>query len=189
MDILKQTLASLPLDTDLIIRNVAAIALEAIQAGEQGSWDTPERLEQEIGRIVKKKEAVLDAFFSQDITKEEMQRMGRRYEEETDALRQRLQAIRAKQKHPPDAKALQEKLQRQVTAILRGETESEIFYKTILDHMTVFKEHRVEVKLNFLPMNWVFLLEKAGKADYRVHYGASVPISVSSPFSSSKGME
>ena len=202
MEILKQTIASLQMDTKSIISNVTSIAFEAIQAGEPENPDIPEKLEQAIQTIHKKKEAALDAFFSKDITKEEMRMMEQRYDSEIAAICQRLRTARTKPNQTDEGDALREDLRRHVTAIVRGKTDSEVFYKKTLSRMTVYQDCRVEVKLNLLPTKWCFVLEKnrdilrktqtdtvKNEASDRVHSDASVPMSVSSPFSSSKGME
>lgn len=64
MEILKHSLANLQMDRNWMIRNVTEIAVAAIQAEEQGSGDSAGRLEYEISQLTKKKEDVLDAFFS-----------------------------------------------------------------------------------------------------------------------------
>ena len=82
LDILKQVIATLKVGRKWIIRNVTDIAMEAIQEGETDSTDSAERLEYEISQLMKKKEAVLDAFFSRNITKDEMRMMNERYDKE-----------------------------------------------------------------------------------------------------------
>ena len=111
-------------------------------------------------------------------------------------LNGRLQAVRQKEDLRYDTKKLAGDVRREVTAIVRGEKESEVFYKNILDRMTVFRENRVEVRLNLLTNKWVFVLGKLQKSSpdtaclteklqrNAVHYDPSVPISVSKPLSS-----
>ena len=213
MEILRQGIQYLQMDTDWIIRNVSALALEAIREGETESADTEDRLQYQIDRLIKKKETVLDAFFSQTVTKEEMRLMNERYDQELAALDQRMQAVREKLKLCYDASSLADNVRQKVKAIVCGETDSEVFYKNILDHMTVYRGGRVELRLNLLPQKWVFVLERLH--DFRQKTGVSqfdtdvspentaekseenqglpasvslsepaVPISVSSPFSS-----
>ena len=213
MDILRQGIQSLQMDTDWIIRNVSALALEAIREGETESADTEDQLQYQIDQLTKKKEAVLDAFFSQTVTKEEMRLMNERYDQELAALEQRMQAVREKQKLCYDASSLADDVRQKVKAIVCGETDSDVFYKNILDHMTVYRGGRVELRLNLLPQKWVFVLDrlhnfrqKAGvsqfdsavspenapeKSEENQGFPASVslcepavPISVSSAFSS-----
>lgn len=171
MDILRQGIQSLQMDTDWIIRNVSALALEAIQVGETESADTEDQLQYQIDQLTKKKEAVLDAFFSQTVTKEEMRLMNERYDQELAALDQRMQAVREKQKLCYDASSLADDVRQKVKAIVCGETDSEVFYKNILDHMTVYRGGRVELRLNLLPQKWVFVLDRLH--DFRQKKGVS----------------
>lgn len=171
MDILRQGIQSLQMDTDWIIHNVSALALEAIREGESESADTEDHLQYQIDQLIKKKEAVLDAFFSQTVTKEEMRLMNERYDQELAALDQRMQAVREKQKLCYDADSLAGDVQQKVKAIVCGETDSEVLYKNILDHMTVYRGGRVELRLNLLPQKWVFVLDRLH--DFRQKTGVS----------------
>ena len=172
MDILKRSVQSLQMDTDWIIRNVTALAMEAIQLGETGSNETEEQLQYKMEQITKKKEAVLDAFFSQTVTKEEMRLMNEKYDGQLADLQTRLQAVRQKETLRYDTTQLAGDVRKEVTAVVRGKTESETFYKNILDHMTVFKDNRVELRLNLLPQKWVFVLGKLH--DFRQKTGVSL---------------
>ncbi len=171
MDILRHGIQSLQMDTDWIIRNVTTLALEAIREGETESADTEDQLQYQIDQLTKKKEAVLDAFFSQTVTKEEMRLMNERYDQELAALDQRMQAVREKQKLCYDARSLADDVRQKVKAIVCGETDSEVFYKNILDHMTVYRGGRVELRLNLLPQKWVFVLDRLH--DFRQKTGVS----------------
>lgn len=53
----------------------------------------------------------------------------------------------------------------QTTAIMEGRMESDAFLGHILDHITVYKDGRVEVKLQFLPQTWNFVLERRGAGE------------------------
>jgi len=168
MDILKQSLASLQMDVDRIIQNVTDIAMEAIQAGEEQGTERPEALEQQIEQLTKKKSDVLDAFISRQITKDEMKLVNARYDAELDALRVRLEAARSKEGIAYEKDALREDVQKKITAIVGGNTDSEVFYKNLLDHMVVYKDKRVEVYLNLLPQKWTFVLESLRDANRRL---------------------
>ena len=163
VDMLKQAVAALDLDRKWIADNVTALAVEAIQAGEQGSAENAEKLEHEMEQLTKKKEDVLDAFFSQSITKEEMRMMNERYDRQMAELQTRLDAVREKEQLHYDTNRLGADVRKQVNAILSGDTDSEVFYKNILDHMVVYKDCHVELRLNLLPMKWVFVLERLAR--------------------------
>ena len=159
MDILKQSLASLQMDVDGIIQNVTDIAMEAIRAEEGQETDRPETLEYQIEQLTKKKADVLDAFFSRQITKDEMKLVNERYDRELDALRARLDAAHSREGVAYEPEDLRKDVERQITAIVRGKTDSETFYKNLLNHMVVHKDRRVEVYLKLLPQKWTFILE------------------------------
>ncbi len=171
MDILRRGIQSLQMDTEWFIRNVSKLALDAIQAGETGCGDTEEALQYQIDQLTKKKESVLDAFFSQTVTKEEMRLMNERYDRELAAVERRMETVREKQKLRYDAGSLTEDVRRKVKSIICGETDSKVFYKNILDHMTVYRDGRVEVHLRLLPQKWVFVLERLH--DFRQKAGVS----------------
>ncbi len=152
MNMLKTAVASLPIDTDAIIRNVTALAMDAIRVGEQGMGDDPERLRFELSRVQEKKEAVLDSYFSREISKEDMTAMKERYEKQMEGLQKRLTQAEARH-DPQDRKA---EISRTVAAILSGETESEVFSKAMLDCLTVYKDKHMELKLNGLPQVFQF---------------------------------
>lgn len=163
LDMLRQSVAALNIDRKWIADNVTALATEAIQAGEQGSGDSADKLTHEMEQLTKKKEDVLDAFFSENITKEEMRMMNERYDKQMAGLQARLNAVREKEKLRYDTGQLAADVRRQVSDILSGEADSEVFYKNILDQMVVYQDSRVEVRLNLLPMKWVFVLERLSR--------------------------
>lgn len=172
-EILRQTLGAMRLDRELLADSAANIVLEAIQAGERRRAGGAERLEREIARLAQKRGDMLDAFLARSITEADMALLRERYDREEQVLQARLEAART----AAAPAALWEDIRRHAAGIISGSTHSEIFYKSILDHMTVYKDHSVEVRLSCLPHRWVYVLERG-------RFDAPVPISVSSPFSS-----
>lgn len=55
-----------------------------------------------------------------------------------------------------DFKTLRTTIQTAVSDILNVEIESEVFYKTMLDSLTVFKDRHMELRLNLLPQVFQF---------------------------------
>ncbi len=151
MEMLKTALRSFSLDEGAIIRNVTTLALEAIQAGESGAADAPERLQFELDRLQQKKEAVMDSFFAGDISKEDMLAMKGRYEAQEATLRERLEQAEKRLRQGCGRDQLKEAIQEEVAALLNGETESEVLSKTLLKDLTVFKDRHMELRLNHLP--------------------------------------
>lgn len=180
LDILRQSLAALCMDREGIIQNVTSLALEAIQMSEAGNSDRAEELEYEIGQLNQKKADVLDAFFSKQITKEEMQLINQRYDRELETLQKRLEAARARGSITYETEQLRDDVGRQVSEIVNGKVDSEVLYKNVLNRMVVHKNRKVEVYLNLLPQKWTFVLENLRRSQNE----PSVPMSVSSPLAS-----
>ena len=151
MNMLKIAIQSLQIDSKSIIRNVTTLALDAMQAGESGTTDAPERLQFEIDRLRQKKEAVMDSYFSGDISKEDMMAMKKRYEDQEDAFRKRLIKAEERLQQGSGTGQLKEIIQAEIAALLNGEIQSEVLSKTLLDSLTVFKDRHMELRLNNLP--------------------------------------
>ncbi len=179
-DILRQSLAALRMDREGIIQNVTSLALEAVQIGEEGNADRAEELEYEISQLNRKKADVLDAFFSRQITKEEMRLVNQRYDGELETLQKRLEAARARGNITCETEQLREDVSRLVAGIVNGKADSQALCKNVLDRMVVYKDRKVEVYLNLLPQKWTFTLENPRKSQNN----PSVPISVSRPLAS-----
>ena len=71
--------------------------------------------------------------------------------------------------------------------IISGMEYEDAFYTHILKKMVIFSPEHMDVSLNLLPFVWHFQISNNGET--RDISEASVPISVSNPLSSSKGIE
>ena len=138
------------------VEAIRALALEAILAGEAGAKDDPERLRYELERTAHKKAAMLDSYFAGEITREEMRSMRLQYEKKLASLDIRLANALEKQAEHRDAEQLKNALRQEAAAILNADTESEAFCKTVLDHITVFKDRHLELRLRHLPQVFWF---------------------------------
>jgi len=156
LQMLKTAIRSLPMDVDAVIRNVAELGLDAILTGQTTARDDPNRLRQELDRVQQKKEAVMDAYFSREISREDMLSFTEKYEQQVSNLRKRLEEAQNRKDSNQDSDALRVKIHSELSAILNGEIESEVFYKTILKSLTVFKDRHMELRLNWLPQVFHF---------------------------------
>ncbi len=155
MDILKKTLRSLSMDTDWLIHNVTDLALGAIWLDTQKRENQAEVLEREIAQIREKKEDVLDAFFSKYITKDEMQMMNRRYDNQLASLQERLDTAQAREGESR-MNQLQQKIQEQVMDMVFCKIDGDAFYRSMLDSMTVYRNGYIEIHIAFLEQRAIF---------------------------------
>lgn len=156
MQMLKTAIRSLPMDVDAVVRNVMELTLDAILTGQTAARDDPDRLRQELDRVQQKREAVMDAYFSREISKEDMMAFTAKYEQQLTGLRKRLEEAVRRKDNMQDPAALRAQIQSEITGILNGELESEAFCKTLLQSLTVFKDRHMELRLNWLPQVFHF---------------------------------
>lgn len=160
MDMLKQSLNTIPMDKTWMINNVVSIAMDAMNNCENDAGDSEEKLQYEMEQLMEKKQNVLDAFFSKSITREDMRIMNERYEKQIGEVQERLETVKAREQIRDETGSRKSDVRKQVTDMVSGSTESESFYKNVLDQMVVYADRRVEVKLNLLPQTWIFILQK-----------------------------
>ena len=157
MQMLKTAIQSLPMDFETVIRNVTELALEAVLAGQTAAGDGEGRLRQELDRVQQKKEAVMDAYFSREISREDMMAFTGKYRTQLSDLQERLEEAQKRKNLNQDSTALRARIQSEVSAILKEETESEVFYKTLLQSLTVCKDRHMVLRLNWLSQVFYFV--------------------------------
>lgn len=189
MDMLKKAISTIQIDKNWVINNVVSIALEALENYGDYDGSTVDKLQYELEQIFNKKQKVLDAFFSNSITKEDMKMMNERYNQQIGELQEQLENAKSRENICYDTESLEADVRKQVADMVCGLEENEIFYKNILDEMIVYPDQRVEVKLNLLPQKWIFVLQKLSYLDEKLNDGVcnnkcSVPTSVKIPVTS-----
>jgi len=154
IQMLKTAIRSLPMDFEPLIRNVAELALDAVLTGQSATNDDPDLLIRKIEQVQAKKEAMMDAYFSREISRENMVKFSEKYAQQLLCLQKRLEKATNQGTYTQDSTA---SIRTAIAAILKGETESEVFYKTLLQDITVFKDRHMELRLNLLPQVFHFL--------------------------------
>ena len=130
--------------------------MEAVLTGQTAVCDDPDRIRQELDRVQQKKDAVMDAYFSCEISKEDMLSFKEKYEQQLSGLLSRLNETEIRKENKQDSAAMRALIKAELAAILTGETDSEVFYKNILESLTVFKDRHMELRLNYLPQAFQF---------------------------------
>jgi len=156
MHMLKTAIQSLTIDFKAVVSNISTLAIDALQIGEQSETEDRDRLCYEIARTKQKKEALMDSYFSGDVTKTDMQTMKLRYDQQIKILCDRIAEAKARQNTYKDLRSLKTIIHSEIEAILHGEAESEVFCKNMLDCLTVFKDRHMELKLKHLPQIFWF---------------------------------
>lgn len=157
MQMLKTAIRSLPMDFEAVISDMTELALDAVLTGQNAIRDEPGQIQCEIDRTRQKKEAVMDSYFAGDIQKADMQTMKCKYEQQLADLNRRMEEATQRKAERRDVCALRSGIRAEAAAIVQGEIESEVFYKTMLDRLTVFKDRHLELRLHLLPFVFHFI--------------------------------
>ena len=156
MQMLKTALRSLKIQRESITVQITELALAAMQSHMQTTERTIQRLSSEIKRVETKMEAVMDSYFSGDITKEEMKTMRKRYHQKMEELRSHLYLEKDTAEKRRTLCLERERVAEFIRGLISGEGESYVFYKTILREITVFTDKNTELRFHELPMIFRF---------------------------------
>lgn len=150
-----------------------------------------EKLKTQIATIEDKRTKLIDIYMSGDISKDEFSAARSKCDAEIAELQSVIDSIDKQQAMIRQQQELVQEIRDAINEIVSGVEYDDEFYKHILDKMVVNDKDNIDVYLNLLPMKWSYTVAKASKkalAPERNISGASVPISVSSAFSSGYGM-
>jgi len=148
---MKTALSSLQLDIGTIIAKVTELAMNGIRAEGQGGGECSALLRKELDRIGRKKDAMLDSFFSGDISTAEMQSMRQHYDQQLQAVTLHLNRMN------DTGEASEAAIVSDLTSILAGRIAHDVLYKSLLEGITVFKDRYLELKLYHLPHVFRFI--------------------------------
>ena len=158
IELVRRSVGMLKLDKDTVIRDITRMVLDAIQFSQQDGQLSAERLQKELERVEAKKKGVLDAFFANHISKDDMQLMNAEYDRHIAQLTEKIAAEKQKVLSRSTA-TLEQELHAKVTDIVSGKTASGHFYGSLLDHITACPDRRMEVHLKLLPAKWTYVLK------------------------------
>ena len=172
---------------------------QAIALYESSCNDTKLETEHQIHLVLQKKEALLDAFFSGEISKQDLRVMKQKYDSELSALQETEKANLLRMDIQYDKTQIERDIKRHIANLILKNQGDDAFYKTYVDKLLVFPGKRTVLKLNLIPNPLFRVLNQM--VEYRRNLSNMakswregylnpqlLPISVSNPFSSSKGM-
>jgi len=159
MDIVKQSVDGLLIDRGLVTANIAKIVADVIRDSENGEQINLGKLEKQLAAATDKKKNVLDSFFAEHITKDEMRMMNEAYDVEIANLTDKLSTARKKQELSYEPKDIEKDIKAQIDNIINGRVDSELFYGSLLNQITVYRDDTVDVSLNLLPIKWQYVIE------------------------------
>lgn len=151
---LKTAIQGLKYNREEIVSETVSLIKKAIAATKSDQADDIRRLEHAIGQITVKKNAVLDSYFSGEISLVEMKEIKEEYDTEFTRLKQQLELLEK------NAGIQRIQFRDSIENLLDGGTESDCLYQCILESMTVFKNGTIYLRLCHLQQIWNFSLSK-----------------------------
>lgn len=100
--------------------------------------------------LQRKKEAVMDAYFSGTITAQDMQCMKDRYQKQQDQL------VRDRMEEAQPWESSGQEMKQVLDALLQGRLSSDTLYRILIQEMVVYPDRHVELTLRGLPHVFVF---------------------------------
>lgn len=156
-------------------------------------------LSEKIEEAKKKRTGLIDLYTSGDIDKTEFTALRAKYDEDIEKLKSMAEGIEQQQTMILKQRELMEDIKKAIDELINGIQYEDEYYTQILDKMVINDKNHIDVYLKMLPHKWSFTVAKGvtgaletlkkAEASENSISEASLPISVRSPLSSSKGME
>lgn len=164
MEMVRQSVGMLKINTEAVINSITRIVTEVIQASQDSNQVNAEKLKKELTQIEEKKKSVLDAFFARSISKDDMKLMNAEYDRCISELTDKIAAAEKRECLSYDTQTLSKDIRAKVAGIVSGEAATDNFYGNLLDHITAYPDRRMEVHLKLLPTKWSYELESLAQS-------------------------
>lgn len=181
---------SLRYDKHEVLANLLKV-IKSIIAQDSTGADV-DRLKAQIQDIEQQRTKLLDVYMSGDISKDEFTIARGKCDTQIKERLLLIDSIEKQQELVRKQDELMHAITDAINEIVSGMEYEDEFYTQILDKMVVHDPEHIDVYLNLLPFQWSYMVAKASSNSDPPGWNisdASVPISVSKPFSSSKGIE
>ena len=151
-------------------------------------------LSEKIEEAKKKRTGLIDLYTSGDIDKTEFTALRAKYDEDIEKLKSTMEGIEQQQTMILKQQELMADIKNAIDELINGIQYEDEYYTQILDKMVINDKNHIDVYLKMLPHKWSFTVAKGvtgaletlkkAEASENSISEASLPISVSSPFSS-----
>ena len=167
LNIVQQALDALHMDFTGVTRNLTNLVMKALEMDQVVNFEEPARLENKLAQMQDKKRQIMGEFCADQITQEQMMSFLELFDTEIASLQAQLDAVQAERRKTKDLASHRTGMKRNIEAILKGKKGQDVFYRNLLEQMVVYRDNRVELRLNHLPQEFHFNLEPCkGKNHY-----------------------
>lgn len=159
LNLVRQSLAMLKMDKEPIISDITNSVIKAALALKDGEYMSAAGMKAELEHIRDKKKRVLDAFFSKDISENDMKLMNTEYDRRAALIFEKIAAAEKRAEKYAGEGTLEDVVRAKVSAIAYGCEMPDDFCGRLLDRIDVLPDRRVEVRLKSLPFVWTYALK------------------------------
>lgn len=191
---------ALKVDRDKITSNLLRVVEKIIQQDLSGV--DIQSIRKQIDSCEDRKDKLLELYLSGELSREKYAEERDKQDSIKESLEDQIASVSQQKELLHRQEELMQSIKETIGEIIGGMEYEDEFYTQLLEKMVVVDQEHVDVYLNLLPFAWKFALSKvapgadsternisdASVPEWNIS-DASVPISVSNPFSSSKGME
>ena len=149
----------LKMDKEPIISDITNSVIKAALALKDGEYMSAAGMKAELEHIRDKKKRVLDAFFSKDISENDMKLMNTEYDRRAALIFEKIAAAEKRAEKYAGEGTLEDVVRAKVSAIAYGCEMPDDFCGRLLDRIDVLPDRRVEVRLKSLPFVWTYALK------------------------------
>lgn len=190
---------ALKVDRDNITSNLLRVVEKIIQQDLSGV--DIQSIRKQIDSCEDRKDKLLELYLSGELSREKYAEERDKQDSIKESLEDQIASVSQQKELLHRQEELMQSIKETIGEIIGGMEYEDEFYTQLLEKMVVVDQEHVDVYLNLLPFAWKFALSKvapgadsternisdASVPEWNIS-DASVPISVSRPFSSSKGM-
>lgn len=191
---------ALKVDRDKITSNLLRVVEKIIQQDLSGV--DIQSIRKQIDSCEDRKDKLLELYLSGELSREKYAEERDKQDSIKESLEDQIASVSQQKELLHRQEELMQSIKETIGEIIGGMEYEDEFYTQLLEKMVVVDQEHVDVYLNLLPFAWKFALSKvapgadsternisdASVPEWNIS-DASVPISVSNPFSSSKGIE
>jgi hypothetical protein len=151
--IMSSVVVLLPFDREALIRPLFGVICRVL--ADDSETQQLQKLSDRAQKLSQKKQGLIDLFLSHSITRAEFESFRQKYEDEIFTLQQQEKKLLTGRKTGPGRQTADpEDILEFMRKILYGESPDETFYHSILDTITVYENHSMDIHLQYLPFFW-----------------------------------
>lgn len=141
-------------DTKKTVAHLATVIAKVLDSSI--CEDQLNSLQNKQAQLGEKKQRLLDLYLNQDISKQDFQTANAKCNQEALAVSKQLEKLQAQAELKKNQDAVMHEISDTLNNLASGNEWDDMFYRHLLQQITVYDDSRIEICLNLLPAVWRF---------------------------------